>query len=279
MITEFYLFSDKIFFMKKTLLLFVMVCCLWQVRAAMQVYMFPTPVTVVAGSFSTTRYYDIDVDNNGIDDIRIDVTKTGLGDFYVSFESLNNQKIDAEYINSNHAIAYNCSASYGAGIGWTSSAIMAKSVSPAQFDGKGPRYMAMRKEVVPPPFQSFVYGWLKLECPQEADEFTLYGYGYDDTPSFNPSVRAGQGECFNAPTGIYEKLNDHILYVADNKINFTTSSNLTLRLFDVAGRMLSQYRTEIGLNRIDLPEFSGMLFLEISDGMRARTIKIPATLY
>lgn len=248
--------------------------CALNARATLHVYMYPTPVTVTAGSFGTSNEHDIDVNNDGIDDIRIDVTHTSTDYYYVAFESLNNQPIEAEYINGNEAIAYNCQANFGVGAGWSSSAKLAEDISPNQFDGKGPRYMALRREYTPYPFQDFVYGWLKVECPDEANQFTIYGYGYEDTPGYTPTLKAGQGECFNIPTAINDVLPSAAVIVHEGKIILESAKPVSIRLFDTAGRRLNEYQTGTGKHEFLLPVYSGLMLLEISDGIKPRTIKI-----
>lgn len=255
-------------------LVFSVLLCANLSRAALHVFMYPTPVTVTAGTFNTTRGHDIDVNHDGIDDIRIDVTHTPTDHYYVGFESLNNQEIEAEYINGNEAIAYNCSASYGAGSGWSSNAILANDISPAQFDGKGARYVALRKEIIPDPFQSFIYGWLKVECPVEANQFTIYGYGYDDTPGFNPTVKAGQGECYGISSAANDDLPVESVNIQNGKMKLVSAKPFFIRLFDAAGKNLREYQTETGQNEFCLPEYSGLMLLEISDGIKPRVIKI-----
>src|SRR5688572_16005672 len=155
--------------MKPLLSCLLITCAMHSGYATLNVHMFSTPVTVT-GVENNDKYYYFDPQNDGIDDARITISNTSIDNFNIFFESINDQYIDVENINYDDAIAYNCGASFGAGeftdaesdpfaIGY-----LAKESGDAQFDGKGPRYLALRKD-----FGGYgVYGWIKVECAADA---------------------------------------------------------------------------------------------------------------
>ncbi len=245
--------------------------------AAIYVNMYTTPVTVT-GSTTTPKYHYMDAENDGIDDVRFRI-EYEFGSYEITFRAHNGQSYYAEYINSPwEGIAYNCGASFGAGGNWigvSDDLLLAIEDGDAQFDGKGPRYLAVRKWVQTTPDNGYIYGWVKLECAQDASQFTVYGFAYDDALIiYNPTIKAGQGECFGATSNAELELPAQSVIARDGKLRINYHQPLSLRLFDVAGRKLMERQFEGGAEEFDLPRVSGLFFVQISDGLKPKTIKL-----
>lgn len=239
--------------------------------ATLNVTMFPSPV-VVTGQAGVTKYYSIDVDNNGIDDLRFKIFS--FGGYEISFESLNEQYLEAEYINSAHAIAYTCGALFGAGSGWASEVYLALEDDDYQFDGKGPRYLAVRKQIGDPPFETYIYGWAKIECAADGSQFILYGYAYQDVTSYNPNVIAGQGECVLntfTPDWVFS---EKIISLMENRLVIDYSEPLQFRVFDASGKLLLSDNLSPGRKEYYLSKAkAGIVLIEIEDGLRTKVFK------
>lgn len=198
--------------------------------ATVRVNMYATPVTITGTHGSTNSHY-IDAENDGIEDLRIFIQDYN-GDFRIYVESLNSQGLQAEYINVEQGVAYQCGASFGAGVGWYHYIYLADADEDFQFDGRGARYLAIRKEIAT---DYYVYGWLKLQCASDASEFTVHGFAYNDEPEYFPNISAGEGECINA-TGLNDlELPANAVTIQGRELTINFPQFLSVRLFDVTG--------------------------------------------
>lgn len=238
-------------------------------NATVRVNMYASPVTI-AGTHGSTNSHYIDAENDGIEDLRIYVEDYN-GDFRIYVETINNQGLQAEYINTEQGIAYQCGASFGAGVGWYGYVKLADADEDFQYDGRGARYLAIRKEIAT---DYYVYGWLKLQCASDASEFTVYGFAYNDAPEYFPNISAGEGECMGA-TGLDElDLSANAVTIQGRELTINFSHSLTVRMFDTAGKKLLEYQFEGGSDKIYLPQPTGVYLMEVSDGIKTKTMKM-----
>lgn len=247
-------------------------------QAALHVNMYSTPVTVT-GSTTTAKYHYIDADNNGIDDCYFKI-EYEFSTYEIVFHEVNSQDFQSEYLSNLpgwEAIAYNCSSNFGAGIGWTyDDVILAQQNNDVQFDGKGPRYLPVRKRISYTPYYEYIYGWIKVECALDASSFTVYGFAYNDVVVIeeNYSIKAGQGECFGATAIDAPALPAAAVFACNGTLKVNFPQPLQLRLFDVTGKLVTEYQSTGGSEEFDLPGNAGLYFMHVTGAIKPKTIKV-----
>lgn len=221
--------------------------------------------------------YHIDFENNGVDDVYFWVSCNPN----INFNSENSQNWTAQCINGQEGIAYTCGSSMTATNTWCSNTFLAYGGSTNyQFDGKGQRYLAIRKYLSQVgPYVYYSYGWIKIECSEDGSQLIVYGWAYSDEgeietqPTNTPSIRAGLGECYTSVNELYLPKNTFIK--SDDKLVVTFSEPLTINIYDISGRNVRVFKFEGGTNSYDITSFtSNIYFAEVKSRDKVKVLKL-----
>ena len=241
------------------------------VTATEHVHVFATPDTFNVDYIHPYVSHNIDINNDGLNDIQLFFYLTGI-DTTISASTIGANGWEMEISSqSGHdrAVAYNCGANVNSGSGFSAGIAFYDF-----FNGQGPRYLSVRK--LTPGGVYYYYGWAKLEVNAGGTQCIIYATGYSDAflTGTETDQIVGNGECVHI--GIDEQaLPNFNITANDGYLKLSGTEPATIHVIDVLGKQLSSFQFEGGNTTYDMHNLgSGYYFIEAVNGTRKKTMKV-----
>lgn len=236
-------------------------------------------------------FFDIDLNNDGINDLTISLTKSiysstyGSYSIYVNYNSVDasavsNNQINVLYNTSysvNEALAFtnnqsiNSSANSWTSYGFVGAYATGSIVSPystsalyaniGQFPGQGDRFLGVRFRIG----NNTHYGWVRLDVSALSDTAIIKDFAFDTTA--NAPILAGDT---GVAVGINElNANGINLYAQQNRLYFQEVIEQTaeIRIYDMKGQLIERRRLIANQSELLLrKEYQGVYIVEVNQG-------------
>ena len=255
--------------MKELLLLIMSVSFSLICQATLHVNMFPNPVQITLSPGNSWVSWGSDSVGPAVNDFLFVIAANVDTQAFCFVESGAGGCTFAVDSNTWNAKAFSCRDIIPINTSWKQPATLAQQIGDANFDGQGIRYLAFRKEVT----GGYKYGWYKVDCSDDGESLTIYGYAFDDRVDSFPTILMGEGDCVSGIAEV-EAFNPIIMCYQD-KIDVTYPEPLELRLYDLQGRLLKVFQFKGGEAAYDFSNLDrSMYILEFTNERLKKSMKI-----
>ncbi len=236
-------------------------------------------------------FFDIDLNNDGINDLTINLTKTiysttsGSYNIYVNYKSIDASAASNNQVNVvlntsysiNEAVAFsnnqsiNNSANSWSPYGYIGAYATGSIITPystsylnlsiGQFPGQGDRFLGVRFRIG----ANTHYGWVRLDISSTSDTAIIKDFAFDTTA--NAPILAGDT---GVAVGINElNANGVNLYAQQNRLYFQDVIEQTaeIRIYDMKGQLIERRRLIANQSELQLKkEYQGIYIVEVNQG-------------
>jgi hypothetical protein len=236
-------------------------------------------------------FFDIDLNNDGINDLNITLSKSIYSStyssysIYVNYNSVNANASSNNQVNTllntsysiNEAFAFNNNQninssanswnSYGIVGGFATGSIVNPystsylNINIGQFPGQGDRFLGVRFRIG----ANTHYGWVRLDVSAFSDSVTIKDFAFDTTA--NTPILAGDT---GVAVGISELNEKGIkLYAQQNRLYFQEIMEQTaeIKIFDLKGQLMERRRLIANQSELQLSkEYQGIYIVEVNQG-------------